>query len=469
MTDGPIVFAGLMPHAPILVPGVGRERLTEAHATAAAMTAVAARAVAARPDTVVLVSPHSPRRPGAFGVWQTPRLRGSLGSFGSPEDRVDLPLDRAFVDRLAREAGRRGVRTWAINREPLDHGALVPLCYLTAARWNGPTVVLSLNYSGEGGLEALGQAIVATAQALPRRIAVIASGDMSHRLTRTAPGGYHPDAHRFDEAFIALLREGAFRRLARIDATLQADAGEDVTDSTVVAAAAADYRTDGHRVLSYEGPFGVGYGVAILFEPAGGGRTETRPGDAAAAVLTRYEDLPAIARRAVEAAFAHAADPVPFRAAGLLCERRAVFVTLRQVAGELRGCRGRLAPMENDLVRETWRCAPAAAFHDHRFPPLTAAELPAVRFSVTVLGEMETVVSPAELDPAVYGVAVAAVDGRRGVLLPAIAGIDSVKEQLAIARQKAGIEPGEWVRLQRFRAQSYRETRPGAAEGEHAG
>ena len=144
----------------------------------------------------------------------------------------------------------------------------------------------------------------------------------------------------------------------------------------------------------------------------------------------------------------------------MLTERRAVFVTLRQLKGELRGCRGRLAAKENDLVRETWQCATAAAFHDYRFPPLTAPELPETRFSVTVLGELEPVVSPAELDPAVYGVAVAAVDGRKGVLLPAIAGIETVKQQLAIARQKAGIEPEEWVKLQRFRAKSFREPGP---------
>ncbi len=469
MVDGPIVFAGLMPHAPILVQGVGRERLAEAKATAEAMATVAEHAVASRPDTIVLISPHSPRQPGAFGIWQTPRLRGSLASFGSPEDRVDLPLDQIFADRLIREAERRRLKTWGITRNPLDHGALVPLCYLVAARWSGPTVILSLNYPGEGQLDELGQTIVATAQALHRRIAIIASGDMSHRLTPSAPGGYHPDAHRFDEAFIARLRDGAFNRLQRIDATLQEEAGEDVLESTVVAVAAANYRTDGHKVLSYEGPFGVGYGVAILFEPAAGATADAGGREEAAPSVSRYEDLPAVARRAVQEALAHGADTPPFQAAGILAERRAVFVTLRTVKGELRGCRGRLAPKENDLVRETWQSAVAAAFHDFRFPPMTAAELPEVTFSVTVLGELEPVVSHESLDPAVYGVVVASVDGRKGVLLPAIAGIDSVKQQLAIARQKAGIDPEEWVKLQRFRAKSYKESPAGGAEAEHDG
>ena len=76
MVDDPIVFAGLMPHAPILVPGVGRERLAEVTATVQSMATVSRRAMAPQVETLVLISPHSPRQPGAFGVWGTRRLRG---------------------------------------------------------------------------------------------------------------------------------------------------------------------------------------------------------------------------------------------------------------------------------------------------------------------------------------------------------------------------------------------------------
>ncbi len=456
MVDGPIVFAGLMPHAPILVPGVGKERLAEVTATAQAMATVSRHAVAAQPDTVVLVSPHSPRQSGAFGIWQTRKLRGSLEMFGSPEDRVDLPLDQAFAERLEATAARRELRTWRITGQPLDHGAVVPLCYLVAAGWKGPTVILSLNYTGDGGLDELGEAIAATAQELHRRTAVIASGDMSHRLTASAPCGFHPEAHRFDETFIALLRQGAFHDIQRIDASLQEVAAEDVADSTTVALAASRYRTDGHAVLSYEGPFGVGYGVAILYEPAEAGLRNAAT-EAADKIVSRFADLPAVARGAVEAEFRGGSKTAPCRAAGELTERHGVFVTVRTDQGGLRGCRGSLQPVEGDLVQETWHNAVATAFHDYRFPPVQAAELPRLRFSVTVLGELEAVASPEALDPATYGVLVTAADGRKGVLLPAIAGIDSVEQQLAIARRKAGIAPDEWIGIQRFKARSFKE------------
>ena len=486
MANDSIVFAGLMPHAPVLVPGVGGDRLADGAATVRAMATVARRAVAAQPETLVLVSPHSPRRPGAFGLWRTSHLRGSLEKFGSPEDRVDLPLDRDFADELETEAAHHGLRTWHIADKSLDHGAVVPLCYLVAAGWKGPTVILSLNYPGEGGLEELGQAIATVTQGRCRRTAIIASGDMSHRLTPAAPSGFHPNGQRFDEALIALLRQGAYREIAQIDSDLEESAAEDAADSTRIAVTAAGYRTEGHEVLSYEGPFGVGYGVAILFEQKSAGdsvatsalarsherergevpdstRSRSRPQESAiqSEVLSRLADLPVVARRAVEAALGAGPNTPPFQAAGELTGRHGVFVTLHTGKEKLRGCIGSLAPTEKDLVEETWRLAVAAASHDYRFRPVTAAELPGMRFSVTVLGELERVASPDELNPAVYGVVVTAADGRKGVLLPDIAGIDSVAEQIAIARDKAGIDSDEPVELQRFKAECIEEPRTG--------
>ena len=425
------------------------------------MAKEAGHIVAANPDTVVLISPHSPRHSRAFGVWRTPRLRGSLEQFGSREDRVDLPLDRMFADRLEQEVELRGFQTWRITDEDLDHGATVPLVYLVSAGWKGPTVIVSLNYPGEGGLDELGHAIAATAQALRRRVAVIASGDMSHRLTPSAPNGYHPDGKRFDETFIGLLRVGAPTKLGQIAPSLQEAAAEDAVDSTRVALAATDYATNGHDVLSYEGPFGVGYGVAVLFEQAASG-TEEEPATPAKEdnMLSSGADLPKVARCAVEAGFKHASDSPPFWAAGELAERHGVFVTVRTDDGELRGCRGSPTPTQKDLVWETWRNAMAAAFHDHRFPPLRAHELPHLRFCVTILGRLEPDVSPKELNPATYGILVASDDGRRGLLLPGIEGIDSVELQLAMAREKAGIEPDEPVRIQRFAARSFEEPPP---------
>jgi aromatic ring-opening dioxygenase LigB subunit len=260
-----VVCAVLMPHAPILVPEVGGKRGGLAQASCQAMREAAACVMSVAPKALALISPHSPRRPEAFGLWGGESLHGSLAQFNASRARVSLPNDTPLAHAVVTEATSRGLATWTIRDRDLDHGALVPLWFLAEAGWTGPTIVLSLNYSTHAGRIELGKAIAAAAGASHRRLAIIASGDMSHCLKPNAPCGFHPQAHHFDETFMRLIGDGDYHDIRKIDPELRELAKEDAVDSTLVAIAAVDWRTAGHKVLSYEGPFGVGYGVAILF------------------------------------------------------------------------------------------------------------------------------------------------------------------------------------------------------------
>lgn len=258
-------ITALMCHAPIVVPAVGGERGQDCLATTEAMAEVARRLVAAAPDVLVVISPHTPRAEGAWAVVDGPRIHGDLGAFGAPGARVDLPAAEAFRERLHAEAPRHGAPTVRLRDRPLDHGALVPLWFVCQAGWRGPTVVIALPWVGAEA--PMGRALAALAEG-PERVAILASGDMSHRLQPGAPSGYDPRARAFDAAFVEALRRGDLRGATRPDPLLRELAAEDVVASVTVAAAAVDWRTDGLRVLSYEGPFGVGYCEAVLFEEA---------------------------------------------------------------------------------------------------------------------------------------------------------------------------------------------------------
>jgi AmmeMemoRadiSam system protein A len=135
--------------------------------------------------------------------------------------------------------------------------------------------------------------------------------------------------------------------------------------------------------------------------------------------------------------------------------RAACFVSLKK-RGELRGCIGTLSPAEADLGGEIARNAYSAAFHDPRFNPVRAEELAELSMSVDVLSPSEPCL-PADLDPARYGVVVAA-GFRRGVLLPDLPGIDTVALQLDVVLQKAGISPAESFDVERFTVDRYRES-----------
>ncbi len=136
-----------------------------------------------------------------------------------------------------------------------------------------------------------------------------------------------------------------------------------------------------------------------------------------------------------------------------LREPGAAFVTLKK-GGALRGCIGTISPIRKTLAEEIAANAISAGLNDPRFPPVSLEEMKMLTYSVDVLTAPEKVGSLAELDPRRYGVIVRC-RGRTGLLLPALEGIDSVEEQLAIAKEKAGIRPDEKAEIFRFTVQRY--------------
>jgi MEMO1 family protein len=449
----PIPCAVLMCHAPIVVPEVGGDRAAECARTTQAMSAAAERLLAHRPDVIALVSPHAPRDRTRFGVCGAELLQGSFERFGAPDVEVRLPGAPELAHALRRSVQGKEVSTCELSGRGLDHGALVPLYFVRKAGWSGPTLLLSLPYPGTDGEAAMGRALARAAEEIGVRVCVLASGDMSHRLTPGAPAGFHPQARTFDDRFRELIARGELQNAVHIDAALRELAAEDVVDSCAVAAGAVGFDATGHRVLHYEGPFGVGYLEAVLHEAADATTADAlgREGNGA----HPPSELLSIARESIAAhlrsqRYRPPALQPPWRSS------RGVFVTLRTADDALRGCIGHVEPLYLTLAQEVAACAAAAATRDTRFSRVHRHELERLRIEISVLGQAEAITSTAELDPARYGVVVSA-GFQRGVLLPGIAGIDTADEQVRIAAAKAGLSPQAQIELQRFEVVKLRE------------
>lgn len=183
------------------------------------------------------------------------------------------------------------------------------------------------------------------------------------------------------------------------------------------------------------------------------------PDSAAADAMLGYDDLPRLARQTVEAYVRErrVIAPPPLPANSRLRHPAACFVSIKTEYGELRGCIGTIEPTQPTLVEELIANAVNAATRDPRFLPVTPTELPHLRFSVDVLSAPE----PArleDLDPDTYGVIVTdEAERQRGLLLPAIEGVESVAQQVSIAARKAGLHPDAPHRLYRFRVQRFSE------------
>jgi len=135
-------------------------------------------------------------------------------------------------------------------------------------------------------------------------------------------------------------------------------------------------------------------------------------------------------------------------------ERAGVFVSIKK-RGILRGCIGTFEPTKPNVAEEIIFNAISSATRDPRFPSVTPNELPELTYSVDILTKPEPVASKSELDPKKYGVLVE-YQGKRGLLLPDLEGVNTVDQQIEIACAKAGISPDDPVKLYRFQVRRYK-------------
>lgn len=137
-----------------------------------------------------------------------------------------------------------------------------------------------------------------------------------------------------------------------------------------------------------------------------------------------------------------------------MTEKAGVFVCLKK-SGQLRGCIGTFMACCENVGVETIMNAISAATKDPRFHPVEEDELKEIDYSVDVLSPPEKVSDTKELDPRRYGVIV--VSGhKKGLLLPDLEGVNTVEEQLSIAKMKADILPHEEVEIFRFEVKRFK-------------
>ena len=456
------VLGVVAPHPPIMVEEVGGDDAQVTAASAAAMRALGALLDRFAPETLVVVSPHAAGFWDAFTAATADRFRGDLGQFRAPRVSHDVPGDPELALAILEEAAASGLPAVARDETPsatagaLDHGVLVPLHFLDP-RGAYPLVVVTFAGLSAAEHASFGRAISRATDRLGRRVAFVASGDMSHRLLPDAPAGFSPRAHLFDEQVASLLARGDFAGIADIDTDLREEAGECGWRSLLILGGYLE-RTDAcPRVLTYEGPWGVGY-LTAAFAPEdelAGLPAYTPPAGSKGGMPGHDVSEPVRLARATIDAFVRTGtfpDPEPLVDPALPA-RAGAFVSLHTPAG-LRGCIGTIGPTQPTLAEEIVHNAVSAASQDPRFPPLRSTELDGLEITVDVLEEPERVSSMTELDPKVYGV-ITTCGRRRGLLLPDLEGVDTCEDQVAIAMSKGGIRPDETISLERFKVVRY--------------
>ncbi len=452
------VSAYMVPHPPLIVPEIGRGEEKRIRNTIDAYDEVAGRIGRLKPDTIVLISPHQTMYADYFHISPGAAAAGDFGPFGAGQVRLEAAYDTEFVSLLCQYAfgEKLSAGTAGEKDRRLDHGTMVPL-YFVNRYWTGYRLV-RIGLSGLPLTEhyRLGQYIQSAADALERKTVLIGSGDLSHRLKADGPYGYQKEGPEYDRRIMDVMERGAFGELLEFSEDFCEKAAECGHRSFVIMAGALDGQKIKSERLSYEGPFGVGYGICTyeVCGPDAGRRFLKAYQERSLARLHRQrEQEDAFVRLARETIEQYVRSKEVLRCPGTLPEemrkhRAGVFVSLKK-DGRLRGCIGTIQAVQASLAEEIIYNAVSACSKDPRFEPVSQEELEHLTIHVDVLGDTERIDSPEELDVKRYGVIVTS-GYRRGLLLPNLEGVDTVEEQIAIARQKAGIGGTEEVELERF-------------------
>lgn len=468
-----LVAAYIVPHPPLAVPEVGRGEESNIADTLAGYREVARRIEAIAPEAVLIVSPHS----AYFSDWiyfgAGSGATGSLSQFSAPQVSISLDYDEEFRRELEACAKGEGLSAGCVSKhaQELDHGMLVPLYYLEQCYPAENYRAVSIGGSGlpRKDLLAFGRCMARCAESLGRKAVLLVSGDLSHKLKADGPYGFDPAGPRFDEAFGRVVESGDPLGFVDLDRAMCEDAAEcGLSGFVMLAGAVAEAERESGRafsseLLSLEGPFGVGYGVAA-YERAdvigaaderaeaaercndaacstcGADTTEAAEcNDANAEPVVASDPLVSLARETIERYVRTRAVPEVSDLPDDLPARAGCFVSIHVAStGELRGCIGTIEPVRRSLAEEVIENAVSAATRDPRFPAIAPSELDDLSISVDVLFPPEPAVME-DLDPKRYGVIV--TQGfKRGLLLPDLEGVDAVEEQLRIACMKAGID-----------------------------
>lgn len=439
----------MVPHPPLIVPDIGKGSEKKVQKTIDSYERVAKEIAALSPDTIVISSPHSVMYYDYFHISPGEKAVGDFSMFQAPGVSFSEDYDSELVKEIEKiaESENFPAGTKAERDPSLDHGTMVPLYFIRKAYKGGKIVRVGLSGLSYEAHYRLGEIIKEAADKLDRKIVFVASGDLSHKLQEYGPYGFVKEGPEYDERIMDVCSRAAFGELFDFDEDFCSRAAECGHRSFVIMAGVLDGISVKATKYSHEDITGVGYGICSFY-PTG----EKKESDDKTIMrsMDESDEYVKLARKTIDTFIKENIKIcLPNDLPKDMTEKKAgAFVSIHKY-GQLRGCIGTILPTTGCIGEEIIQNAISASTSDPRFPAITANELSALEISVDVLGESEDIPSPDYLDVKKYGVIVTK-GFKRGLLLPDLDGVDTVEDQIAIAKRKAGIGYDEDVKLQRF-------------------
>ncbi|HLB95848.1 MAG TPA: class III extradiol dioxygenase subunit B-like domain-containing protein [Patescibacteria group bacterium] len=259
-------FAAISPHPPIIIPEIGQSELAKVEQTVRAMKKLSQRFLEAEIETLLVISPHMLIYPDRFSIAGMKKLFGTFASFNAPDLIMEFENNLELAQKIGNSSRGEKIETLLYDNGgeffELDHGVMVPLFYLAKDQEFG-FKILPCAYSELSCAKhfAFGQILGNVVKSFPGRVGLVASGDLSHRLNLGRKSEINP-GRDFDQKIVNDLKEGKVQDILYYDEDFVEAAGECGYRSILILLGALDSLGLKPEILSYEGPFGVGYLVA---------------------------------------------------------------------------------------------------------------------------------------------------------------------------------------------------------------
>ncbi len=253
-----LVFAALSPHPPILIPNIGKENLDQINQTKEALKRLEQELYAVKPDILIIISPHGKIESDSFTINLSDNYQLNFQEFGDFSTKLTAKGDTTLIT-----AGKEKISAKApiniVSETQLDHGVAVPFFYLSQHLEKIRLIPIYFSFLDRPAHLEFGKALKETIADSNQRVAVVASGDLSHCLTENAPVPFNPAGKKFDEKLIELLKNQDIQGIINLDSKLVKEAAECGFRSILILLGILNNVNFNTEILSYQAPFGVGY------------------------------------------------------------------------------------------------------------------------------------------------------------------------------------------------------------------
>lgn len=452
----PIIKTYMVPHPPLIIPEIGRGGEEQIKKTTESYETVAKEISEIKPDTIIISSPHTTMYSDYFHITNANKVSGNLSNFNAPNISFEEEQDIELIEEIENVSKKYNFPAGRTKDTKLDHGTMIPLYFIRKYYKEGKIIVLGPSFLPLIDNYMMGRIIKEAVNNLNKKVVFIASGDLSHKLQTYGPYGFTPEGVEYDKRIMEICCNTNFNELLTFEESFLDKAAECGHRSFTIMAGTLEGLNVKAKYLSHEDITGVGYGI-ITFTPKD--KNEDRYfldnyfnelEDKLSKQKQNEDPYVKLARLTIEEYIITENTPeTPSNTKEeLLTSKAGVFVSIHKF-GSLRGCIGTIMPTTNSIAQEIITNAISASTKDPRFPKIEKEELPYLEINVDVLGEPEDIDSIDKLNVKEYGVIVTS-GYKRGLLLPDLDGIDTVEQQISIAKKKAGIKDESYT-LQRFK------------------